>query len=253
MSEFAKPIVALLLASYATSRPMNTQRRVCVFLLLTSMFLFPVFLQPDLGSALVLTVISIVILFLSVKKLFMLLPWFFLATCLGVFVWTSVLYGYQKDRITSFLSGEGSAAYNAEQAYIAVGSGKLTGRGLGHGIQSQLRFLPEFYTDFFFASLSEELGFIGVLGILTLYLALFVSTLSLPTHASDFCRLATVGFVSALFFQMAVNMGMNMKLFPITGIPLPLLSSGGSSFLSICAGLGVLVRLSDERDFSNRS
>src|SRR5258708_38521553 len=106
--------------------------------------------------------------------------------------------------------------------------------------------IPEFHTDFFFASLAEELGLIGVSVLLITYIALFSVFLHLPKHVFLFAYLSTSGFAIALFFQMAVNIAMNMKLFPITGIPLPLLSSGGSSFLSICLCLGEIVRLSDE-------
>jgi cell division protein FtsW (lipid II flippase) len=118
-------------------------------------------------------------------------------------------------------------------------------------VQSQLKFLPEFHTDFFFASLAEELGLVGVIFILSLYLVLFWQLLSMGRAPSNFTWITTIGFTAALFFQMAVHMGMNIKLFPITGIPLPLLSSGGSSFLATCIGLGVLARLADLKESIN--
>lgn len=253
VSEFAKPILALVLSAYVVRYPLMTHRRLLGYFIVSGVFILPVFLQPDLGSSLVLSVIAGCILFLSVNKLRLLIPWILAGLFIMVGIWNAVLYDYQRDRITSFFSGQGNAAYNAQQAFITVGSGKLFGRGLGHGVQSQLRFLPEFHTDFFIASLAEELGLVGVIVTLLLYIALFSQLIVLSDKTDSFVRLALWGMVCALFFQMAVNIGMNMKLFPITGIPLPFLSSGGSSFLSLCIGLGVLVRLSDAWDGPWRS
>lgn len=247
ISEFAKPVLALVLSLYVSRYPLTTHQRILGFLILSAAFILPVFLQPDLGSSMVLAVISLCICFLSVRKISLLLPWIAFGCVSGAFLWTTVLYGYQKDRVSSFISGSGNASYNAQQAYITVGSGKLLGRGLGHGVQSQLRFLPEFHTDFFFASLAEELGFIGVLFTILLYVILYSLLIAISSKSSLFSQVAMIGLVCALFFQMVVNIGMNIKLFPITGIPLPFLSSGGSSFLSLCIGIGVLVRVCDER------
>lgn len=244
VSEFGKPVLALFLAWFVTKFPLTSQRRLVIFFGSLSLFLLPVFLQPDLGSTLVYVSMLLTVVFLKVKKFRMLLPWVVFFLIFGYLVWNFALYSYQRDRLSAFLTGSGSASYNAEQAYITVGSGKLFGRGIGHGVQSQLKFLPEFHTDFFFASLVEETGALGALFILTLYIVLYWQLLSFPRRASEFSRVATVAFVAALFFQMAVHMGMNMKLFPITGIPLPLLSSGGSSFLATCIGLGLILRLS---------
>lgn len=248
VSEFAKPLLALTLAGLVIKFPLNSQKRIWGFFLVALLFIVPVFLQPDLGSSLVLGVIAITILFLTVKRIRLLFPWIVVGLTTAWLSWNLVLYPYQKDRLAAYFTGVGGASYNADQAYITVGSGKFLGRGLGHGVQSALKFLPEFHTDFFFASLAEELGALGVFLVLTLYLLLFWQTVKVPKHASTWSRIAGIGLVSSLFFQMAVHMGMNMKLFPITGIPLPLLSSGGSSLLSICLGLGLIVRLADGRD-----
>lgn len=247
VSEFGKPVIALFLAWFVSKFSLNSIRTMIGFLMLSLCFFLPVFMQPDLGSALVYLVTVSVVMFLSVKKLKMLLPWLICGLLIAVISWQFLLYPYQKDRLQGFLFGTGNASYNAEQAYITVGSGKVFGRGLGHGVQSQLKFLPEFHTDFFFASLAEELGLIGAMTVLILYLILFFQLLFLAPKASKISQITTYGFCSALFFQMAVHMGMNMKLFPITGIPLPLLSSGGSSFLATCLGLGICVRLADEK------
>lgn len=248
VSEFAKPVIALFLAWYVVKFPLNSQGRLLVYFLFAGLFFAPVFLQPDLGSGLVSLVVAVTIVFMSVRRLRMLFPWFAFAAGAGFLVWNFALYPYQKDRLLAFTSGSGAASYNAEQALVTVGSGKLLGRGLGHGVQSQLRFLPEFHTDFFFASLAEELGALGAYLVLGIYAVLFWQLLALK-RTSKLAELATYGFVTSQFFQMSVHIGMNMRLFPITGIPLPLLSSGGSSVLAICLGFGVLVRLSDARQF----
>lgn len=247
VSEFGKPILAIFLAWFASRFPLNSQVRLAVFFAISLLFFLPVFLQPDLGSSLVFLSICAVVVFFAVKKLSMLIPWIVLAFFGALLTWNFALYPYQRNRLITFLDGGGNSSYNADQAYITVGSGKLFGRGLGHGVQSQLRFLPEFHTDFFFASLAEELGAAAIYGVLAIYLVLFWQLLSLPKSANRLSRLATVGFTASVFFQMWVHMAMNMKLFPITGIPLPLLSSGGSSFLATCLGTGVLIRISDER------
>lgn len=246
-SEFAKPALILVLVWIATRYPLDSQRNVLRFNACSLTFFLPVFLQPDLGSSLVFAASTIVLLFMAVKKLRMLFPWVFFGLLIVFFSWKFLLYPYQKDRLTAFFQGSGQAAYNAQQAYLTVGSGKLLGRGLGHGVQSQLKFLPEFHTDFFFASLGEEFGALGVYFVLILYLVLYWQLTNLPRSSSDFSRMFAIGMCGSFFFQMAVHMGMNMKLFPITGIPLPLLSSGGSSFLSTAIGLGLAMRLSDDR------
>lgn len=247
VSEFAKPVLALFLAWIVVKFPLSSHQRVLIFASLSLLFFVPVFLQPDLGSSLVFVATIVTILFLQIKKLRMLLPWIGISLVIVLVSWQFLLYPYQRDRLTAFLSPSGNASYNAEQANITVGSGKLFGRGLGHGVQSQLRFLPEFHTDFFFASLAEELGALGVFFVLGMYGLLYWQLLSIRRFATPLAKVATLGFTAALFFQMTIHMGMNMKLFPITGIPLPFLSSGGSSFLATCIGLGVLVRLGDKR------
>jgi rod shape determining protein RodA len=244
MSEVAKPILALALSIYVTRYPLSTQKRLSVFALLSALYIGPVFVQPDLGSALVLSVIAASIAFLSVEKLHLLLPWLMLVIVGGAFLWQFVLYPYQKERLLSFSADDSSpTSYNSRQALITVGSGKLFGRGLGHGVQSTLRFLPEYHTDFFFASFAEEMGLLGVLVIFSLYGILFWTLGSFLSHAPPQAKMYSIALLCALFFQAAVHVGMNMRLFPITGIPLPLLSSGGSSFVSICIGLGLASKL----------
>jgi len=155
---------------------------------------------------------------------------------------------YQRDRLLTFINptrdplGRG---YHVIQSLIAVGSGQIFGRGLGHGTQSQLKFLPEYHTDFVFASLTEELGFVG--GILVIILFLFllrriysISQTAPSVSASLFC----LSSLAMLAFQIFINIGMNMGLAPVTGITLPFLSYGGSSLLSLGVLLGLLNSIS---------
>ncbi|HSW89715.1 MAG TPA: FtsW/RodA/SpoVE family cell cycle protein [Patescibacteria group bacterium] len=245
-SEFAKPTLALLLAYFVRKYPLRTQRRVFVYFLLTLAFCIPVFLQPDFGSAMVLTAVSASILFFAIEKLRLLLPWIVLGTLGVLLIWNFALYPYQKQRILAFAHPNDairSSGYNAQQAMIAVGSGKLEGRGLGHGIQSQLRFLPERQTDFFFASMVEETGFVGGAIVLLGYTFLGILALRGTQSLDPFARLAIIGIGTSILFQAIIHAGMDMRLFPVTGIPLPLLSAGGSSFLATCIGLGLIMRL----------
>ena len=154
------------------------------------------------------------------------------------------LHDYQKERISGFLAPESDPlgkGYNLIQSMIAVGSGELTGRGLGRGTQSRLQFLPEFRTDFIFASIAEEMGFVGSVLILSLYLYLLLYSLRAAQKVDNaFGFLVILGVVSMLLFQGVVNIGMNIGLMPITGITLPLISYGGSSLIATLVSLGML-------------
>ena len=164
---------------------------------------------------------------------FTLLPFFWLA-----------MKDYQKTRFLHFLNpqtdplGQG---YNQIQAKITVGSGKLYGWGLGRGSQSHLSFLPERHTDFIFSSMAEEFGFIGSVLLVILYLLLFLRIIYIAGNCSDRQDvILAMGIFWSLFFQTVVNIGMNIGIFPITGVTLPLFSYGGSSLLSTMIGLGML-------------
>jgi rod shape determining protein RodA len=154
------------------------------------------------------------------------------------------LHDYQQERIEVFLNPDKDPkgkGYNVRQAIIAVGSGELFGRGLGRGLQSQLKFLPERQTDFIFASASEEIGFIGCLALIVLYYFLFRRLLFIMKFARDDLAMYITGAVLFLFVaQVVINVGMNIGLLPVTGIPLPFLTYGGSSLLVVCMALGIV-------------
>lgn len=206
-----------------------------------------ILIQPDLGTALVYF-LSLGVIFFHPSFPFRYL--FFLivgAVVSAVFAWFFVLAPYQKDRILSFVSLSkteseisSSSGYNAEQSLIAVGSGQFLGRGLGQGVQSHLRFLPERQTDFIFASFAEEWGFIGSGLVVGIYFILIIFILSyaikFPTLLESIYSLV---LAIMLFVQAGINIGMNIGILPITGITLPLLSYGGSSILAIMIMLGI--------------
>jgi len=158
-------------------------------------------------------------------------------------IWTFFLHDYQKSRLEIFFHPDRAPlveGYNARQALLAVGSGQLVGRGLGFGSQSQLRFLPEARTDFIFAVLAEELGFLGVSVLLLTWLLLIMRLLSFVfVSHDDFAIFVLVGAIILLVIQVGVNVGMNMGLVPVTGITLPFVSFGGSSMLATAILLGL--------------
>lgn len=250
-SEFAKVVLILFLSQFWTEN-YPSWRNIFKSILWVSPVFFLIFKQPDLGSTLTLAAIWIGMLFASqiaFKKIVVLM----LIALLVIPGSWYLLHDYQKQRIVGFLNpgsdplGKG---YNLIQSTIAVGSGQLWGRGLGRGTQSRLQFLPEFRTDFIFASISEELGFVGSLIIINLYLYLLAYCLFVAQKTSDrFNFLIILGVFSMILFQMFVNVGMNIGILPITGITLPLISYGGSSLIVtlMCLGLVSLIAKTRKR------
>jgi rod shape determining protein RodA len=240
-AELVRPFLIIFFTNYLIGKEINLKLLAKSLALLT----FPVFLiviQPSLGVA-VLTVVAFlgVLIASSVNKKYFLL----LLTCglVLVFISFGVLAPYQRQRIISFLSpleDPLGAGYNSIQSMIAVGAGRIFGRGLGRGVQTQLAFLPEKHADFIFAATAEELGFVGaVFLILGIFFVLFRLTSYIKNAPNLLARGYLSGFFLVLFVQAFVNIGMNLGLLPITGVPLPLVSAGGSSFLATMTGLGI--------------
>jgi rod shape determining protein RodA len=203
-----------------------------------------VMLQPDLGTSLVFAAIVAGMLFMSGASL----KW--LGVLVGgviaviPFAWNNVLRDYQKERLTSFLNAtpdiQGSG-YQLHQAQIAVGSGGWMGKGLTNGTQNQLDFLPVQTTDFVFAILAEELGFIGGVVMFGLFAALLWRIMVAAWRSRDpFGTMFCCGIASVIVFQLIVNVGMVIGVMPITGIPLPFVTHGGASLVSMAAGLGII-------------
>jgi rod shape determining protein RodA len=210
-----------------------------------------VFFQPDFGTALVLGAITLAILFLYGTRL---LHFVFIgggiAASLFVmlkvlpFIGIHVLKQYQIDRLLVFLNPEhdpGGSGYHLMQSKIAIGSGLMTGKGLYQGTQTQLNFLPEHHTDFVFSVLGEELGLIGIVVLFALYVLVIWRALRITIISESlFGSLVAGGVVSMLLFQVFVNIGMTIGIMPITGIPLPLISYGGSSMVANLMAIGLL-------------
>jgi rod shape determining protein RodA len=215
---------------------------VCVPMLL-------VLKQPDLGTALTYLPVLVMGLFLGgirLKQVMILLVAF---AVLGGIGWNTgkLLKPYQKQRLTSFMNPDDDpkgSGYQIRQSLIAVGSGGVWGKGTNRGTQTQGDFLPIPYTDFIFAALCEEHGFIGALGVLLLYFMILMRLIQNAQTASDLPgTFIIMGIVAVIVFQIAVNIGMVLGLMPVTGIPLPLLSYGGSSILFTFLSLGIVMNI----------
>lgn len=250
ISEIAKTFYIFSLAGLINSR---LPRNLINFGLLMLAGVFPILLiakQPDLGNAILYFAVLLIMIFAGYSKIrYLLLLILFLALLIPV-SWQFLLKDYQQIRIISFFRPEldqQGIGYNAIQSLIAVGSGGFLGRGLGRGLQSHLRFLPESHTDFIFASLTEELGFFGGAVLLLLYAFLLYRILSLTVKTQDiFSRIFLVGVFVQLFTQIFVNIGMNLGLMPITGVTLPLISFGGSSIIATFITLGFVHALESQ-------
>lgn len=243
-AEIVRPILILFFASYFSSTAVSLKRIVAS----VPLILFPLFLifsQPSLGVA-ILTAAGIlgVVVSLHIKRKYYL--WGFLFITIFTPLFWFVLAQYQKDRILTLLSPSldpSGLGYNSIQSVIAVGSGKFLGRGLGQGVQTQLSFLPEKHTDFMFAAISEELGFLGAIATLfALFWILFRLTNLFKNAISPVRKAYLLGVLATLFLQVFVHVGMNMGILPITGIPLPLISYGGSSLLSTMIMLAIALQ-----------
>lgn len=246
--EFIKIILIIFLAGYFSNlaTKVKTIRHFSFSLISTLVFAGLIMLQPDFGSALVLMAIWLVMVIIAGfdKKYFVVIG--LAAVVLSGVAWFGFFKDYQKERITTFLnpSYESCAqeeCYNTLQALIAVGSGGLTGKGVGFGSQSQLKFLPEAQTDFIFSVVAEELGFLGVMLILSFFGILFFRSISaLKKINNDFGIYFILGLLGFILTHMFVNIGMNIGLLPIVGLPLPFISYGGSATLSLFMAIGIM-------------
>ncbi len=207
-----------------------------------------ILLQPDLGTGLVFIAITLGMLLVGgMKPRFFLILGLVAIVGLGAVIQLDIIREYQRDRLLVFLNPEHDtqgAGYNLNQSMIAIGSGGLTGKGLGQGTQSNLNFLPERHTDFIFSVLGEELGFVGAVVLLLLYLGFLVTALEIATSARDLLQsLIAVGLITMWTFHIVQNIGMTIGILPITGLPLPFLSFGSSSMITNLAGTGMLLSI----------
>jgi rod shape determining protein RodA len=242
-SELVKPLFMLAFAWFISKySPRQAKNLPLHFTLFLIPFLL-IFKQPDLGTGIVYFAVWFAMMLAGGLELKLVI-----GTVLSVFFFAPWAYGrlapYQKDRLITFIDpalDPKGAGYNALQATIAVGSGQIFGKGLGFGTQSHLRFLPEYHTDFIYATLIEELGFAGGMILLSAYALLLWHLLTRVWKVTDnlIAFVFGMGLFSMLLTQVFINAGMNMGILPITGITLPFISYGGSSMLSFAVSFGM--------------
>ena len=243
--EMVKLVMIIFLASFLSKKKIEFSNfvKIVVSAILVSIPIFLIIKQPDFGSALIIIGIWIGMLLvsgISKKSMLALGIIFFISTTGGFFL----LKDYQKNRLINFVNPQNDpqgSGYNVTQSIVAVGSGGIFGKGLGHGSQSQLNFLPEKHTDFIFAVIAEELGLVGSAFVILLFGIILYRFSQIASLARDnFGYLLSVGVMIMFFIQIFINIGMNIGIAPVTGVPLPFLSYGGSSMVSILASIGVI-------------
>lgn len=251
-AEFMKIGLIMVLAWFFSKNQeyMRSFRNVIFSALYLIVPLSLVALEPDFGSAAVLGFIWFVMLVCASTNKLQILILTLAAAALIPFA-TNFLQPYQQRRIETFLSplsDPQGAGYNVVQSQIAVGSGGLFGKGLGSGSQSQLNFLPSQHTDFIFAVTAEKLGFLGALLVVSLFVVVISRGIIIAWRADDsFGMLLASGVVAMLFFHFCINIGMNLGVMPVTGIPLPFLSYGGTNLIISMGGIGLLLSIARYR------
>lgn len=247
--EPAKIAIVLFLARYFHSIPPQNINKLSSLILPIIATIVPaamIIKQPDLGTGLLTIMVACTIFFaagIAVWKFYTVA----VAGIIAVPILWNFLYDYQKKRIMVFLNPEldplGSG-YNIIQSKIAIGSGGLLGKGIAMGSQSHLEFLPEHQTDFIFATLTEDLGFVGGFTLIVLYFLLLASSISIAINAKSlFAKLLTIGISAIFFFHAFINISMVMGLMPVVGIPLPFISYGGTMMASMICGFGLVMNV----------
>ena len=251
-SEFAKLVVIIALARFLSAFHRHRER-LWFMLASLAIVMFPVFLileQPDLGTALIFLAILFSMIYVSGVRMKYLLFIFLLGLISLPVLWMS-LKTYQQNRLKIFFNPNldpMGIGYNAIQSKVAVGSGGFFGNGWLHGAQTHLKFLPERHTDFIFSVIGEEWGFFGVALVIVLYMVIVFRGLRIAAQARDpFGRILAVGIVVMLASHVIINAGMTIGLMPITGLPLPLLSYGGSSMITALLAVGILEGINSKR------
>lgn len=242
-SEILKPFLAISLASFLVEGKNNSLSSLFMVLFYLSVIAGLIFFQPDLGSAIIYVLVCILtLIYFGFPFKFFVMGGAFL-TLLAPIIW-AFLKDYQKDRILTFINPGHDPlgkSYNAIQSIIAVGSGELSGRGFGQGTQSGLSFLPERHTDFIFATISEQLGFVGSAFIILCFAFILYRIFKISINCEDsFCKTFTAVCFFIILVQFFLNIGMNIGLLPVVGVTLPFVSYGGSSLLSSFILLGLI-------------
>ncbi|WP_074011982.1 peptidoglycan glycosyltransferase MrdB [Candidatus Sodalis sp. SoCistrobi] len=257
-SEIAKIAVPLMVARFINrdSCPPSLKNTAIALVLIFVPTLL-VAAQPDLGTAILIAASGLFVLFLSGMSWKLIAVAALLVAAFIPVLWFFLMHDYQRDRVMMLLDPETDplgAGYHIIQSKIAIGSGGLSGKGWLHGTQSQLEFLPERHTDFIFAVLGEELGLIGVLVLLALYLGVIIRGLVIAARAQNtFGRVMAGGLMLILFVYVFVNIGMVSGILPVVGVPLPLVSYGGSALIVLMAGFGIVMSIHTHRKMLSKS
>lgn len=248
-TDFAKLFIVLVLSKYFARRhiAIGQLKHLAISALYVLLPIILILLQPDFGSTLIIGLLWIgLALIAGIARKHIVIVGSIIVVAFAA-AWLFFFQPYQKARIISFIqptSDIRGAGYNAYQSLIAVGSGGFFGKGLGYGTQSRLHFLPEYETDFIFAAFSEEWGFVGALLVVSAFCILLWR---ISVHAlrgqSNFETLFCAGYAMLIFGHFVVNVGMNIGVMPVTGLPLPFMSYGGSHIIAECIGLGILLSM----------
>lgn len=257
-AEFMKLVVPGMVAWYFHERPLPANiKDVLLSLIIIAIPTGAIALQPDLGTALLVVVSGLIVLFIAGLSWKLILLAISLVASIAPLAYYFILHDYQRRRVITFLNPEADPlgdGWNIIQSKTAIGSGGPTGKGWFNGSQSRLDFLPESSTDFIFAVLGEELGFIGFFTLLTIYLVIVCRGLMISYQAHEnFARLMAAALALTFFVYVIVNIGMVSGLLPVVGVPLPLVSYGGTSIITLLASFGVLMSIQTHRKMHTHS
>ncbi|MGB0836032.1 MAG: rod shape-determining protein RodA [Psychrobium sp.] len=254
-SEAMKLILPIMIAHYITryALPVNIKHAlIAAFLIAVPVFL--IYKQPDLGTSILVASSGVFALFLAGMSWRVIGSLGIAAVPFGFMMWTFFLHDYQKRRVLTFLNPETDPlgnGYHIIQSKIAIGSGGLEGKGWLNGTQSQLEFLPERHTDFIFSVFSEEFGLYGVAGLLCVYLFIIARCLFIANNAQEpFSKILAGAITLTFFVYLFVNIGMVSGLLPVVGVPLPLVSWGGTSMITLMSGFGIIMAIHTHRKFN---
>lgn len=250
-SEFLKLAMPMMIAWYLSTRPIPIRFRdllVCIVMILVPVGLIAE--QPDLGTSILVFMSGFFVLFFAGLSWRLIGGMAALAAAAAPVAWT-FLHDYQRRRVITLFDPESDPlgnGWNIIQSKTAIGSGGLSGKGWLDGTQSHLHFLPEGHTDFIIAAFSEEFGFIGVIVLLTLYLAILIRAIQIATNAqTSYGRLLAGAITMSFFVYVFVNAGMVSGILPVVGVPLPFISYGGTAIITLMSGFGVLMSIQAHR------
>lgn len=254
-SEIMKVVMPLAVARYMSNQPIPPSfRTICVAFIMVLVPTLLIAKQPDLGTSLLVATSGIFVIFLAGMSWHLVLIAFGLISAFVPVLWFFLMHPYQKQRVLTFLNPERDplgSGYHIIQSKIAIGSGGFWGKGWLSGTQSQLDFLPERHTDFIFAVFGEEFGLFGVILLLALYLFVICRGLIIALQGQRaFERLVAGSITLTFFIYLFVNIGMVSGLLPVVGVPLPLISYGGTSMVTLMAGFGILMSVRTHRRLS---